>query len=148
MSQSIQLNNINTGSSLAIKITPIMNYEFNTKYLKAYATNNGLDENIVWEDITESLLNKEDYYFKNKSKTNESGAISIKIELDYSDGVVINTSNSGLFSYNNTEVMFDDNCMYSLKELINIKDFELNTTSNLNECEVNLNYMNEVIVDG
>lgn len=145
MSQSIQLNSINTGSSLALKITPVMNYEFNTKYLKAYATNNALDENIVWEDITESLLNKKDYYFKNKSKTNENGAISIKIELEYVDGVIINIETSDLFDYNNTEVIFDKDGVHSLNHYIVEKTFELNATSNLEECEINLNKINEVI---
>lgn len=145
MSQSIQLNSINTGSSLALKITPVMNYEFNTKYLKAYATNNALDENIVWEDITEVLLNKEDYYFKNKSKTNENGAISIKIELEYVDGVIINIETSDLFDYNNTEVIFDKDGVHSLNHYIIEKEFIINTTNSLTECEINLNKINEVI---
>lgn len=145
MSQSIQLNSINTGNKLALKITPIMDYEFNTKYLKAYASNNALDENIVWEDITEVLLNKEDYYFKNKSKTNENGAISIKIELDYTDGIITNIVNSSLFNYDGTYVIFDNNCVHSLKEIIIEKEFIINTTNSLTECEINLNKINEVI---
>lgn len=148
MSQIIQLNNINTGNHLAIKITPIMDYEFNTRYLKAYATNNGLDENIVWEDITNALLNKEDYYFKNKTKTSDNGAISMKVELDYSDNIEINVGNSNSFSFNNIEVMFDNNCIYSLKELIKNKSFILSSVSGSEECEIDLNCTNEVVENG
>ena len=148
MSQNIQLNNINTGNHLAIKITPIMDYEFNTRYLKAYATNNGLDENIVWEDITNVLLNKEDYYFKNKTKTRDNGAISMKVELDYSDNIEINVGNSNSFSFNNIEVMFDNNCIYSLKELIKNKSFILSSVCGSEECEIDLNCTNEVVVNG
>lgn len=139
MNQSITTKPIET-SKIAIKITPIINSDFTSSYFKAYATNNAYDENIIWEDMTKEILNKEPYFFKNKTFSNNENkvGISIKFIIEYLDSIKTIFANELSFIYDNTKVEFNnDGCI--LKEINTTDSFTINSTSNL--YEYNLEFL-------
>lgn len=54
---------------------------------KLWVCNNGFDDNPTWEDATQAYLNKQAYYFQNRTKTAEKWGVSFKYEVQANDSL-------------------------------------------------------------
>lgn len=54
---------------------------------KVFVTNNGLDEEPVWEDATEAVFRKQSYVFQNSSKTASTWAVNVRYEILANDSL-------------------------------------------------------------
>jgi hypothetical protein len=99
MNKSITTQIQDTGSNLAKKIILSIDKSLTETYFKIYVCNNGNDSIPTWEDCTQSVKNKEYYVFENKSKTALNGAIIVKMVIEYSDILNINSLTSTNYIY-------------------------------------------------